>query len=43
VAKWKVINIRHYDLMEELWAADKATGGGVRTARQARRQPSKHA
>jgi len=34
-AKWRVTNIRHYDLMEELWAADRATGGGVRTARQA--------
>jgi len=34
-AKWRVTNIRHYDLMEELWAADRATGGGVRTVRQA--------
>ncbi|KAG2371033.1 uncharacterized protein HKW66_Vig0212070 [Vigna angularis] len=37
-AKWRVNSIKHYDLMVELWAADRATGSGVRTARQARRQ-----
>ncbi|KOM40130.1 hypothetical protein LR48_Vigan04g032800 [Vigna angularis] len=37
-AKWRVNSIKHYDLMVELWAADRATGRGVRTARQARRQ-----
>ncbi|KAG2405756.1 uncharacterized protein HKW66_Vig0050110 [Vigna angularis] len=37
-AKWRVNSIRHYDLMVELWAADRATGSGVRTAREARRQ-----
>ncbi|XP_052723865.1 uncharacterized protein LOC128193797 [Vigna angularis] len=37
-AKWRVDSIKHYDLMVELWAADRATGTGVRTARQARRQ-----
>ncbi|KOM51957.1 hypothetical protein LR48_Vigan09g061600 [Vigna angularis] len=30
--------IKHYDLMMDLWAADRATGSGVRTARQASRQ-----
>ncbi|XP_014503196.1 uncharacterized protein LOC106763529 [Vigna radiata var. radiata] len=35
-AKWRVNSIRHYDLMVELWAADRATGSGVRTARQVR-------
>jgi len=28
--------------MEELWGADRATGVGVRTARQARRQRQQH-
>ncbi|KOM37752.1 hypothetical protein LR48_Vigan03g113400 [Vigna angularis] len=37
-AKWRVNSIKHYDLMVELWSADRATGSGVRTARQARRQ-----
>ncbi|KOM42055.1 hypothetical protein LR48_Vigan04g225300 [Vigna angularis] len=37
-AKWRVNSIKHYDLMVELWATDRATGSGVRTARQARRQ-----
>ncbi|XP_027915969.1 uncharacterized protein LOC114175400 [Vigna unguiculata] len=32
-AKWKFTTIRHYDLMEELWGADRATGSGVRIAR----------
>jgi len=36
-AKWRVKPIRHYDLMEELWVADQATGQGVGTARQVRR------
>ncbi|XP_052728720.1 uncharacterized protein LOC108322420 isoform X2 [Vigna angularis] len=36
--KWRVNSIRHYDLMVDLWAADRATGSGVRTACQARRQ-----
>ncbi|KOM25167.1 hypothetical protein LR48_Vigan50s008700 [Vigna angularis] len=36
--KWRVNSIRHYDLMVDLWAADRATGSGVWTARQARRQ-----
>ncbi|XP_047153926.1 uncharacterized protein LOC124825369 [Vigna umbellata] len=35
-AKWRVNSIKHYDLMVELWAADRAIGSGVRTARQAR-------
>ncbi|KOM41383.1 hypothetical protein LR48_Vigan04g158100 [Vigna angularis] len=38
VAKWRVNSIKHYDLMVDLWAVDRATGSGVRTARQARRQ-----
>ncbi|KOM47200.1 hypothetical protein LR48_Vigan07g090400 [Vigna angularis] len=38
VAKWRVNSIKHYDLMVELWAADRAIRSGVRTARQARRQ-----
>ncbi|KOM29681.1 hypothetical protein LR48_Vigan743s001400 [Vigna angularis] len=37
-AKWRVNSIKHYDLMVELWAVDRATGSSVRTARQARRQ-----
>ncbi|XP_047182943.1 uncharacterized protein LOC124849115, partial [Vigna umbellata] len=37
-AKWRVNSMKHYDLMVELWAADRATRSGVRTARQARRQ-----
>ncbi|XP_052722993.1 uncharacterized protein LOC128193494 [Vigna angularis] len=37
-AKWRVNSIKHYNLMVELWATDRATGSGVRTARQARRQ-----
>ncbi|KOM32165.1 hypothetical protein LR48_Vigan01g172100 [Vigna angularis] len=36
--QWRVNSIRHYDLMVDLWAADRATGSGVWTARQARRQ-----
>ncbi|KOM58030.1 hypothetical protein LR48_Vigan11g106300 [Vigna angularis] len=36
--QWRVNNIKHYDLMMELWVADRAIGSGVRTARQARRQ-----
>jgi len=36
-AKWRVKPIRHYDLMEELWAADRGTGQGVGTAHQVRR------
>nr|KYP59499.1 hypothetical protein KK1_014935 [Cajanus cajan] len=36
-AKWRVNPIRYYDLMEELWGADRATGHMARTARQARR------
>ncbi|KOM38600.1 hypothetical protein LR48_Vigan03g198200 [Vigna angularis] len=36
--KWRVNSIRHYDLMVKLWATDRATRSGVRTARQARRQ-----
>ncbi|WVY89989.1 hypothetical protein V8G54_035503 [Vigna mungo] len=27
--QWRVNNIRHYDLMVELWAADRAIGSGV--------------
>ncbi|KAG2409934.1 uncharacterized protein HKW66_Vig0005990 [Vigna angularis] len=37
-SKWRVTSIRHYDLMVELWASDRATGSGVRTARQTRRR-----
>ncbi|KOM25987.1 hypothetical protein LR48_Vigan213s001000 [Vigna angularis] len=37
-AKWRVNSMKHYDLLVELWAADRATRSGVRTARQARRQ-----
>nr|KYP63524.1 UPF0420 protein [Cajanus cajan] len=36
-AKWRVSSIRYYDLMEELWGVDWATGHMARTARQARR------
>nr|KYP55458.1 hypothetical protein KK1_001670 [Cajanus cajan] len=36
-AKWRVSSIRYYDLMEELWGVDRATGHMARTARQARR------
>ncbi|BAU02706.1 hypothetical protein VIGAN_11227200 [Vigna angularis var. angularis] len=36
--KGRVNTIRHYDLMVELWAADRATVSGVQTARQAHRQ-----
>ncbi|KOM40182.1 hypothetical protein LR48_Vigan04g038000 [Vigna angularis] len=36
--KWRVNCIKLYDLMVELWAADRASWSGVRTARQARRQ-----
>ncbi|KAL2333233.1 hypothetical protein Fmac_014446 [Flemingia macrophylla] len=39
-AKWRVNPIRYYDLMEELWGADRATGHMARTARQARRNIS---
>ncbi|KAG2380369.1 WRKY transcription factor 4 WRKY DNA-binding protein [Vigna angularis] len=37
-AKWRVNSMKHYNLMVELWAADRAIGSGVRTASQARRQ-----
>ncbi|KOM43411.1 hypothetical protein LR48_Vigan05g101500 [Vigna angularis] len=30
-SKWRVNSIRQYDLMVELWAADRATRSGVRT------------
>ncbi|XP_068483377.1 uncharacterized protein [Phaseolus vulgaris] len=30
-AKWRFNPIRHYDLMEELWSNDRATGSQVRT------------
>nr|KYP48369.1 Putative nuclease HARBI1 [Cajanus cajan] len=36
-AKWRVSSIRYYDLMEELWGVDRATGHMARTVRQARR------
>ncbi|KAL2320733.1 hypothetical protein Fmac_029702 [Flemingia macrophylla] len=36
-AKWRVNPIRYYDLMEELWGADRATWHMARTAWQARR------
>ncbi|KOM46953.1 hypothetical protein LR48_Vigan07g065700 [Vigna angularis] len=36
--KWRVNSIRHYDLMVELFAADRAIESGVRTARQTHRQ-----
>nr|KYP50468.1 hypothetical protein KK1_027720 [Cajanus cajan] len=36
-AKWRVSSIRYYDLMEELWGVDWATGHMARTTRQARR------
>ncbi|KAL2330278.1 hypothetical protein Fmac_017859 [Flemingia macrophylla] len=36
-AKWRVNPIRYYDLMEELWGADRATWHMARTAGQARR------
>ncbi|KAL2333848.1 hypothetical protein Fmac_015061 [Flemingia macrophylla] len=39
-AKWRVNPIRYYDLMEELWGADRATGHMARTARQACRNIS---
>ncbi|KAL2334726.1 hypothetical protein Fmac_015939 [Flemingia macrophylla] len=39
-AKWRVNLIRYYDLMEELWGADCATGHMARTACQARRNIS---
>ncbi|KAL2337137.1 hypothetical protein Fmac_011583 [Flemingia macrophylla] len=39
-AKWRVNPIRYYDLMEELWGADRATGHMARTAREARRNIS---
>ncbi|KAL2346268.1 hypothetical protein Fmac_000268 [Flemingia macrophylla] len=39
-AKWRVNPIRYYDLMEELWGVDRATGHMARTARQARRNIS---
>ncbi|ESW30399.1 hypothetical protein PHAVU_002G150300 [Phaseolus vulgaris] len=32
-AKWRVNLIRHYNLMEELWSNDRATGSRVKTAR----------
>ncbi|KAL2348929.1 hypothetical protein Fmac_002929 [Flemingia macrophylla] len=35
-AKWRTNAIRYYDLMEELWGADRATGHMARTARQTR-------
>jgi len=36
--KWRAKSIRHYNLMEELWSNDKATGSGQRTTRLASRQ-----
>ncbi|KAL2340535.1 hypothetical protein Fmac_008475 [Flemingia macrophylla] len=36
-AKWRVNPIRYYDLMKELWGADRGTGHMARTARQERR------
>ncbi|KAL2332596.1 hypothetical protein Fmac_013809 [Flemingia macrophylla] len=39
-AKWRVNLIRYYDLMEELWGADRATGHMARTERQTRRNIS---
>ncbi|KAL2316885.1 hypothetical protein Fmac_030761 [Flemingia macrophylla] len=36
-AKWRVNPIWYYDLMEELWGVDRATGHMARTTRQARR------
>ncbi|KAL2327701.1 hypothetical protein Fmac_021128 [Flemingia macrophylla] len=36
-ANWRVNPIRYYDLMEELWGANRATGHMARTARQTRR------
>ncbi|KAL2327631.1 hypothetical protein Fmac_021058 [Flemingia macrophylla] len=38
--KWRVNPIWYYDLMEELWGADRATGHMAKTARQARRNIS---
>ncbi|ESW26366.1 hypothetical protein PHAVU_003G113600 [Phaseolus vulgaris] len=35
--KWCVNSIRNYDLMEEPWSNDRATGNGGRTLRQATR------
>ncbi|KAL2338119.1 hypothetical protein Fmac_012565 [Flemingia macrophylla] len=39
-AKWRVNHIRYYDLMEELWGVDRATGHMARTVRQAHRNIS---
>ncbi|KAK8473516.1 hypothetical protein PHAVU_001G156300 [Phaseolus vulgaris] len=38
-AKWRFNPIRHYDLMEELWSNDRATGSRVRTARDMNSPP----
>ncbi|KAK8464002.1 hypothetical protein PHAVU_011G095800 [Phaseolus vulgaris] len=38
-AKWRFNPIRHYDLMEELWFNDRATGSRVRTARDMNSPP----
>ncbi|XP_014522907.1 uncharacterized protein LOC106779328 [Vigna radiata var. radiata] len=38
VTKWRVNNIRHYDLMMELWVADRAIGSGIQAAHQMCRQ-----
>ncbi|ESW30631.1 hypothetical protein PHAVU_002G169500 [Phaseolus vulgaris] len=38
-AKWRFNPIRHYDLMEELWSNDRATGSRVRTARDINSPP----
>ncbi|KAL2325485.1 hypothetical protein Fmac_024543 [Flemingia macrophylla] len=39
-AKWKVNPIRYYDLMEELWGVDRATGHMARTTHQTRKNIS---
>ncbi|ESW13068.1 hypothetical protein PHAVU_008G165300 [Phaseolus vulgaris] len=39
-AKWPFNPIRHYDLMEELWSNDRATGSRVRTARDINSPPN---
>ncbi|ESW06728.1 hypothetical protein PHAVU_010G071400 [Phaseolus vulgaris] len=39
-AKWSVNLIRHYDLMEELWSNDRATGSRVRTTRDINSPPN---
>ena len=39
MAKWRFNPIRHYDLMEELWSNDRATGSRVRTTRDINTPP----